>query len=96
MEAIYLSPIPQDGNYEPVTEVHWLGFDDDWTQAPELGLLAKVFNQDIVNMPEVQRGLKMLKNPEIIFANYGETKPRLFHKLLSEWINEIESAEKAA
>ena len=87
MEAIYLSPIPQDGNYEPVTEIHWLGFDDDWTQAPELGLLAKVFNQDIVNMPEVQRGLKMMKNPEVIFANYGETKPRLFHKLLSEWID---------
>lgn len=86
MECMYLSPIPDDGNYEPVREVHWLGFDDDWCEAPELGLLAKVFNQDIVNMPEVQRGLRMLKVPEIIFANYGETKPRHFHKLLDEWI----------
>lgn len=87
MECMYLSPIPEDGNYEPVREPHWLGFDDDWCDAPELGMLAKVFNQDIVNMPEVQRGLKMLKNPEVIFANYGETKPRLFHKLLNEWID---------
>ncbi len=87
MECMYLAPIPDDGNYEPCREVHWLTADDDWTDAPELGMLAKVFNQDVVNMPEVQRGLKMLKEPEIIFANYGETKPRHFHKLLNEWID---------
>jgi len=86
MECMYLAPIPKDGQFEPVREVHWLGPDDDWCDAPELGMLAKVFNQDVVNMPEVQRGLKMLKNPEIIFANYGETKPRHFHKLLNEWL----------
>ena len=51
-------------------------------------MLAKVFNQDVVNMPEVQRGLKMLKVPEIIFANYGETKPRHFHMLLDQWLSE--------
>ena len=83
---MYLSPIPKDGNYTPVTEPHLLGPDDDWCDAPELGMLAKVFNQDVVNMPYVQQGLKSMKVPEIIFANYGETKPRHFHKLLSEWI----------
>lgn len=86
MECMYLAPIPKDGKFEPVREPHWLGPDDDWCDAPELGMLAKVFNQDVVNMPEVQRGLKMLKQPEIIFANYGETKPRHFHKLLEEWL----------
>lgn len=86
MECMYLAPIPQDGDYEPCREPHWLSPDDDWTDAPELGMLAKVFNQDVVNMPEVQRGLKMLKVPEIIFANYGETKPRHFHMLLNEWL----------
>jgi phenylpropionate dioxygenase-like ring-hydroxylating dioxygenase large terminal subunit len=86
MECMYLSPIPQDGKFEPVTEPHWLDFDDDWTDAPELGMLAKVFNQDVVNMPYVQEGLKTMRVPEIIFANYGETKPRHFHKLLNEWI----------
>ncbi len=86
MECMYLAPIPKDGKFEPVREPHWLGPDDDWCDAPELGMLAKVFNQDVVNMPEVQRGLKMLKDQEIIFANYGETKPRHFHKLLEEWL----------
>ena len=86
MECMYLSPIPADGDYEPVREPHKLGPDDDWTEAPELGLLAKVFNQDVVNMPYVHEGLKAMKVPEVIFANYGETKPRHFHKLLDEWI----------
>jgi hypothetical protein len=86
MECIYLSPTPPGQARPPAVPVHHLGPDDDWTDAPELGMLAKVFNQDVVNMPDVQKGLKTLKRPEIIFANYGETKPRHFHKLLNEWL----------
>ncbi len=67
--------------------IHWLGPDDDWVDAPELGMLAKVFIQEVLNLPKVQAGLKTMKNPEIIFADYGETKPRHFHQLLQEWIN---------
>ncbi len=85
-ECMYMAPSPNGEDRPAPAPIHWLGPDDDWVDAPELGLLAKVFNQDVVNMPEVQRGLKMLKNPEIIFANYGETKPRHFHKLLNEWL----------
>ena len=85
-ECMFMAPSPNGEDRPAPAPVHWLGPDDDWVDAPELGLLAKVFNQDVVNMPEVQRGLKMLKNPEIIFANYGETKPRHFHKLLNEWL----------
>jgi hypothetical protein len=86
-ECMYMAPLPP-GKPRPVAApVHHLSADDDWVEAPELGMLAKVFNQDVVNMPEVQRGLKMLKDPQIIFANYGETKPRHFHKLLNEWLD---------
>jgi len=28
-----------------------------------------------------------MKNGEIIFGNYGETKPRHFHKILNEWLD---------
>jgi phenylpropionate dioxygenase-like ring-hydroxylating dioxygenase large terminal subunit len=85
-ECMYMAPSPDGENRPPPAPVHWLGPDDDWVDAPELGLLAKVFNQDVVNMPEVQRGLKMLKNPQVIFANYGETKVRHLHGLLDEWL----------
>ncbi|MGK0223498.1 MAG: phenylpropionate dioxygenase-like ring-hydroxylating dioxygenase large terminal subunit [Limisphaerales bacterium] len=86
MECMYMQPSRLGEPRPPAPPIHFLGPDDDWVEAPELGMLAKVFNQDVVNMPEVQRGLKAMKNPEVIFANYGETKPRHFHKLLNQWI----------
>lgn len=86
MECMYLSPTPEGQPRPPAAPIHHLGPDDDWVDADELGMLAKVFNQDVVNMPEVQKGLKAMKNGEVIFANYGETKPRHFHMLLDEWI----------
>lgn len=86
MECMYLAPSPDGGKRPAAAPIHHLGPDDDWVDAPELGMLAKVFNQDVVNMPEVQRGLKMMRNGEVIFANYGETKIRHFHMLLDQWI----------
>jgi hypothetical protein len=83
---MYFSPAPDPEKRPPAAPIRWLGPDDDWTQAPELGLLAKVFNQDILNMPKVQAGLKAMKQPYVIFADYGESKIRHFHALLEEWI----------
>ena len=40
----------------------------------------------VFNLPRVQRGLKAMKQPSVIFADYGESKVRHFHKLLEEWI----------
>jgi hypothetical protein len=85
-ECMYFSPAPDAERRPPAVPIRWLGPDDDWTEAPELGLLAKVFNQDILNMPKVQAGLKTMKQPYVIFGDYGETKLRHFHELLEEWI----------
>jgi hypothetical protein len=86
-ECMYFAPSPDAENRPPAAAIHWLGPDDDWVTAPELGMLAKVFNQDVANLPYVQKGLKTMKQPYVIFADYGETKPRHFHKLLEEWIS---------
>ena len=85
-ECMYFAPAPDPENRPPAAPIHWLGPDEDWVEAEELGMLAKVFNQDVYNMPHVQAGLKTMKQPHVIFADYGETKPRHFHKLLQEWI----------
>ena len=60
--------------------------DDDWVQAPELGMLARIFNQDVFNIPKVQLGLKAAKQPFVQFASYEEAKIRHFHELLEKWI----------
>ena len=85
MECMFLAPFGE-GPRPPAAPIHWLGVDDDWVEAPELGVLARIFNQDVFNIPRVQLGLKTMKNPEVVFGSYNETKIRHFHKLLAEWI----------
>jgi hypothetical protein len=86
MECMFLAPWGE-GPRPPSASIHWLGPDDDWTDAPELGMLARVFNQDVYNIPKVQTGLKTMKDPFVVFASYGETKIRHFHGLLENWIS---------
>ena len=69
-----------------------LGFDDDWTCAPELGPLAKVFQQDSLNLPHVQTGLKAQEQQEVIFASYNESKIRHFYQTLFRWLELDETA----
>ena len=85
-ECMLFAPSPDGEKRPPAAPIHWLGPDDDWTDAPELGMFAKVFNQDVYNMPRVQRGLRTMKQPHVILADYGETKIRHFHQLLEDWI----------
>jgi nitrite reductase/ring-hydroxylating ferredoxin subunit len=88
MECMFLEPYDETKPKPPAVPIHWLGVDDDWAEmAPELGLLARVFNQDTYNLPKVQRGLKTMTKPGVTLANYQETKIRHFHTLLSRWID---------
>ena len=90
MECMYLAPIPENGEYTPVTEVHALGPDDDYTEAAELGMLTKVFNQDVRNLEHVYAGMKATAREHLRLADYNELKLRHFHDLYGEWIGEIE------
>ena len=87
MECMFLSPY-KEGEKPPAVPIHWLGVDDDWTEAPELGLLARVFNQDTYNLPKVQAGLKTLEmnKPGVTLAVYQERKLRHFHTLLDQYV----------
>ena len=87
MECYYLTPF-KDGQRPPPAAMHLLSEDDDWTQAPELGLLAKVFQQDSFNLPHVQTGLEAAPYDAVTLARYQETKLRHFHHLLNEWVEE--------
>lgn len=84
MECYYLSPFA--GERPPPAAVHFLEEDQPWTDAPELGLLAKVFTQDTFNLPQVQAGLEAAQFDEVVLASYQETKIRHFHHLLSQWL----------
>ena len=75
----------QDNRPQPA-RVTTLGPDDDWTLAPELGATAKIFQQDSLNLPLVQRGLIAQEQQEVVFANYNESKIRHFWEHLYRWL----------
>jgi nitrite reductase/ring-hydroxylating ferredoxin subunit len=85
MECMYLAPYPP-GQRPPAAQIRWLGPDDDWCEAPELGFLARVFNQDTFNLAKVQLGLKAAKKKTVSLASYQETKLRHFHRELARWL----------
>lgn len=91
MECMFMAPIPENGEYEPVREIHWLGVDDDWTDAPELGMLAKVFNQDMRNLPFVYQGQKATAREHLRVGDYNELKIRHWHELYSRWVDDEET-----
>jgi phenylpropionate dioxygenase-like ring-hydroxylating dioxygenase large terminal subunit len=84
MEVLFLSPF--SGERPPPATVRHLGPDESWTSAPELGMLAKVFDQDVFNMAKVQLGLETTFKPGITLANYQESKVRWLHQLLEEFV----------
>lgn len=84
MECYFLSPFK--GARPKPAEFHLLDENQPWTEAPELGVLAKVFTQDTFNLPNVQRGLAAAQYDEVVFARYQETKLRHFHHLLTQWL----------
>ena len=86
MEVIYLAPWPEGEEKPPAAPIHWLGPDDPWTDAPEMGGLARVLNQDSYNLPKVQKGLKTKADPHIYLAAYEEGKLRHFHHLYDRWV----------
>ena len=86
MEVFFLAPFT--GERPPPADCHRLEVDEPWTDAPELGMLAKVFEQDSFNMPKVQKGLEGAAKPGVTLANYQESKVRWFHQLLNEWVGD--------
>ena len=85
-EVMLMAPSPLGAERPAPAEIEWLGFDDDWTTSKALGPLAKIFQQDSLNLPWVQRGLPNVESGEVVFANYNESKLRHFHVLLQTWL----------
>ena len=91
MECMILSPFK--GDRPPAAPLRMLGVDDDWTEAPELGLLTRVFNQDVYNLPKVQAGLESGALEEVVFARYQETKIRCLQDQIERWVRDGDAAD---
>ncbi len=95
MDIVILRPVPKDGpRPQPVPTMH-LDFDEPVTLAGEtMGEgLAVVFEQDAINLPWVQKGLRASRTGTVEFTNYQEQRLRLHHRLIDRLIAEGEAAQ---
>jgi phenylpropionate dioxygenase-like ring-hydroxylating dioxygenase large terminal subunit len=84
MEVFLLAPFK--GERPLPAKTTYLGPDDSYTLAGELGLLGKIMDQDLFNMPKVQKGLEQAFKPGVTLATYQESKVRWLHQLLGQWV----------
>ncbi|MFP6641327.1 MAG: aromatic ring-hydroxylating dioxygenase subunit alpha, partial [Myxococcota bacterium] len=84
MEVFYLAPFR--GKRPDPAPMQLLDVDESWTRAPQLGALAKVFDQDTFNMIPIQKGLRSAGHKNVTLGRYQETKIRHFHTLLDRYI----------
>lgn len=81
MEIMLLHPIPADGQFATAAE-HWLEPGESWTHAPGFEALGMVIDQDMANLPRVQKGLRSARHRNLVLADYQESRIRHFHQRL--------------
>ena len=86
MEIMFLFAKNPDGTHPPSAKVTWLGADDKWSDAPELGASGMVVDQDSDNLMRIQKGLRASKKPGVTLANYQESRIRHFHQTLDQYM----------
>ena len=86
MDVLLMAPWPEDTPRPPPAPVHKLGPEQPISDAPELGMLGRVFLQDIINMPAVQEGLKASKYGYVILGKHNDAPVRHLHDLYNKWM----------
>ncbi|MBC2776631.1 aromatic ring-hydroxylating oxygenase subunit alpha [Parasphingopyxis marina] len=95
MEVYYLQTFKEGERPAPNPTTH-LSIDQWFSEAPELGNLAWVFDQDVLNFPAMQRGLESSATGKIVLTEYQEIKIRHFYELYRKWLGYDAAAAGAA
>lgn len=86
MEIMFLFSKAADGSHPPPARIHWLGVDEPWSSAAELGSAARVADQDTDNLKRIQKGLRATKKPGVTLARYQESRIRHYHETLDAYM----------
>ncbi|MES2301905.1 MAG: aromatic ring-hydroxylating dioxygenase subunit alpha [Pseudomonadota bacterium] len=87
MEVRVIARIPEGQPRPHGVPMHLLGDDQIWADAPELGVLGAVLDQDSENMELCHEGLKASKNQMVELADYQEVRIRHLHQTLDRYLN---------
>ncbi len=86
MEIMFLFSKRPDGSHPEPAKMRWLGEDEPWSSAPEMGSAAMVADQDTDNLKRIQRGLRATRKPGATLARYQESRIRHFHRTLDAYM----------
>ena len=86
MEVRILSRVKKGEPMPHGVPMHYLTNDEKWTDAPEIGGLGAVFEQDMENLPFVQEGLHASKTGMVQLGDYQEIRLRQFHDTLDKYL----------
>jgi phenylpropionate dioxygenase-like ring-hydroxylating dioxygenase large terminal subunit len=84
MDVYILSPFT--GERPAPAPVQELGPDESWIDAEVLGSTGRILDQDSINIPKVQIGLRSAPASGLPLSLYQESKIRHFHQLLDRWL----------
>jgi phenylpropionate dioxygenase-like ring-hydroxylating dioxygenase large terminal subunit len=87
MEVMILSPVGLNQVRPKCARLRTLGESETWADAEELGMVGRIINQDMGNMPFVQEGVATLKQPVVRLGKYTESRIRAHHLTLREYMN---------
>ncbi|HTX63578.1 MAG TPA: SRPBCC family protein, partial [Acidimicrobiales bacterium] len=87
MDVWILEPTPAGDTPPPATAVRHLGFDQSWKEAPELGYMGPILDQDTATLERVQRGLASSAKPGVTLSRYQESRIRHFHATLGSYLD---------
>lgn len=85
MEVRILTPVPEGEAIPDAVPMQMLEEDQPWSEA--LGVMGSIIDQDMGNLPYVQRGMKMSRNKKLQLGNYQESRIRHFHQTLDKYLN---------
>ncbi|HEY5025102.1 MAG TPA: aromatic ring-hydroxylating dioxygenase subunit alpha [Acidimicrobiales bacterium] len=88
MDVMLLEPLSVSAPRPPAAPTRHLGPDQRWADAPELGYLGRILDQDTATLARVQRGLQSAAGPDVTLARYQESRIRHFHATLGEYLGE--------
>jgi phenylpropionate dioxygenase-like ring-hydroxylating dioxygenase large terminal subunit len=88
MDVLLLRPCPKGQPRPEPAPLNVLREDQPFSDAPELGALGVVFDQDTSNMERVQRGLKATRKKGVTLGNYQEARVRQIHQTIDKYISE--------
>jgi hypothetical protein len=86
MEIMFLFAKAPDGSHPEPAAIHWLGEDEPWSNAPELGSAAMLVDQDTDNLKRIQRGLRTTRKPGVTLSRYQESRIRHFNQTLDAYM----------